>query len=90
MSPREVWSEPLGRCRKRRHSGHQRALFGKFPVCAGNNLKLNSDTSTMSLQAMLDQGNDIRKISTGLQNLQIESSHISSDITRLAAIQEGP
>ena len=43
----------------------------------------------MSLQAMFDQGDGIREISTGLQTLQTEVSHTSASIARLTSIQNG-
>ena len=52
-------------------------------------LNPNSNTSTMSLQALFDQGDGLRDISTGLQNLQTEVSHTSASIARLTSIQKG-
>ncbi|KAL8793816.1 MAG: hypothetical protein Q9195_003646 [Heterodermia aff. obscurata] len=50
---------------------------------------LQVDTTAMSLQVLSDQGDGIRDISTGLQNLQTEVSHTSAGIAKLTSIQKG-
>ena len=84
-----TWNRKFCSCKSNVLTQTARVYLAPIPA-QKKRLNPNSNTSKMSLQALFDQGDGLRDISTGLQTLRTEVSHTSASIARLTSIQKGP